>query len=131
MREYWKICKSCSKKFKTKSGGQKFCGITCKGKFDRNIKKYQDNQLAKSVFTEIKKGAKSHEDISKTLEIPIASVRKIIPFHIVNIPEWYDELKQKESKQKELQEIADKEQQEYIENYKKQKKTNPTLPKKS
>jgi len=131
MKEYWKTCKSCFKKFKTKSGAQKFCGITCKGKFDRNIKKYQDNQLAKSVFDVIKKGAKSHEEISKILEIPIASVRKVVPHHIVNIQQWYNELKQKETKEKELREIADKKQQEYIENYKKRMKTNPTLPKKS
>ncbi|MBT6646083.1 MAG: hypothetical protein HOB51_00985 [Thaumarchaeota archaeon] len=130
MRENWKTCKNCLKKFKAKSASQKYCGLTCKGEFNGKIKKIQYEQLSKSVFTEIKKGVKSQEEISKILEIPIASVRKIIPFHIVNIQEWYDELKQKESKQKELQEIADKEQQEYIENYKKQKKTNPTLPKK-
>jgi hypothetical protein len=131
MGESWKTCKNCLKKFKAKSSSQKCCGITCKGEFNGKIEKIQYEQLSKSVFTEIKKGVKSQEEISKILEIPIASVRKIIPFHIVNIQEWYDELKQKESKQKELQEIADKEQQEYIENYKKQKKTNPTLPKKS
>ena len=131
MGESWKTCKNCFKKFKSKSGSQKCCGLTCKGEFDRKIEKIQHDQLTKSVFAEIKKGAKSHEEISKILEIPIASVRKIIPFHIVNIQEWYDELKQKESKQKELQEIADKKQQEYIENYKKRYKTNPTLPKKS
>ena len=45
----------------------------------------------------------------------------------MNIQQWYDELKQKQAEQK----IADKKQQEYIENYKKQKKTNPTLPKES
>ena len=83
--------------------------------------------MSKSVLAEINKGAKSHEEISEILQIPVASVRKIIPFHIVNIQQWYDELKQKQAEQK----IADKKQQEYIENYKKQNKTNPTLPKES
>ena len=83
--------------------------------------------MSKSVLAEINKGAKSQEEISEILQIPVASVRKIIPFHIVNIQQWYDELKQKQAEQK----IADKKQQEYIENYKKQKKTNPTLPKES
>ena len=131
MRENWKTCKNCLKKFKAKSGSQKYCGLTCKGEFDRKTEKIQHDQLYKSVFAEIKKGAKSHKEISEILEIPIASVRKIIPFHIVNIQQWYDELKQKEAEGKELQKIADKKQQEYIENYKKQKKTNPTLPKES
>ena len=131
MRENWKTCKNCLKKFKAKSASQKYCGLTCKGEFDRKTEKIQHDQLAKSVFAEIKKGAKSHEEISEILEIPIASVRKIIPFHIVNIQQWYDELKQKEAEDKESQEIAYKKQQEYIENYKKQNKTNPTLPKES
>ena len=131
MSEIWKQCKNCFKKFKAKSSSQKCCGITCKGEFDRKIEKIQHEQLAKSVFTEIKKGAKSHEEISKILEIPIASVRKVVPYHIINIQQWYNELKQKEAKEKELREIADKKQQEYIENYKKRMKTNPTLPRKS
>ena len=87
--------------------------------------------MSKSVLAEINKGAKSQEEISEILQIPVASVRKIIPFHIVNIQQWYDELKQKQAEDKESQEIADKKQQEYIENYKKQNKTNPTLPKES
>ena len=127
MRENWKTCKNCLKKFKAKSSSQKCCGLTCKGEFDRKTKKIQHDQLSKSVLAEIKKGAKSQEEISEILQIPVASVRKIIPFHIVNIQKWYDELKQKQAEQK----IADKKQQEYIENYKKQKKTNPTLPKES
>jgi hypothetical protein len=131
MRENWKTCKNCLKKFKAKSASQKCCGLTCKGEFDRKTEKIQHDQLSKSVLAEIKKGAKSHEEISEILQIPVASVRKIIPFHIENIPQWYDELKQKQAEQKESQEIADKKQQEYIENYKKQKKTNPTLPKES
>ena len=131
MRDNWKTCKNCLKKFKSKSRSQKCCGLTCKGEFDRKTKKIQHDQLSKSVFAEIKKGAKSHEEISEILQIPVASVRKIIPFHIVNIQQWYDELKQKQADDKESQEIADKKQQEYIENYKKQNKTNPTLPKES
>ncbi len=127
MRENWKTCKNCLKKFKAKSFSQKCCGLTCKGEFDRKTKKMQHDQLSKSVLAEIKKGVTSQEEISEILEIPIASVRKIIPFHIVNIQQWYDELKQKQAEQK----IAEKKQQEYIENYKKQKKTNPTLPKES
>ena len=131
MRENWKTCKNCLKKFKSKSRSQKCCGLTCKGEFDRKTKKIQHDQLSKSVLDEIKKGAKSHEEISEILQIPVASVRKIIPFHIENIQQWYDELKQKQAEHKESQEIADKKQQEYIENYKKQNKTNPTLPKES
>ena len=131
MRENWKTCKNCLKKFKSKSSSQKCCGLTCKGEFDRKTKKIQHDQLSKSVFAEIKKGAKSHEEISEILQIPVASVRKIIPFHIVNIQQWYDELKQKQAEDKESQEIAYKKQQEYIENYKKRYKTNPTLPKES
>ena len=127
MRENWKTCKNCLKKFKAKSSHQKCCGLTCKGEFDRKTEKMQHDQLSKSVLAEIKKGATSQEEISEILEIPISSVRKIIPFHIVNIQQWYDELKQKQAEQK----IAEKKQQEYIENYKKQKKTNPTLPKES
>jgi len=127
MRENWKTCKNCLKKFKAKSSRQKCCGLTCKGEFDRKTEKIQHDQLSKSVLAEINKGAKSQEEISEILQIPVASVRKIIPFHIVNIQQWYDELKQKQAEQK----IADKKQQEYIENYKKQKKTNPTLPKES
>ena len=125
MRENWKTCKNCLKKFKAKSSSQKCCRLTCKGEFDRKTKKIQHDQLSKSVLAEINKGAKSQEEISEILQIPVASVRKIIPFHIVNIRQWYDELKQKQAEQK----IADKKQQEYIENYKKQNKTNPTLPK--
>ena len=127
MRENWKTCKNCLKKFKAKSSSQKCCGLTCKGEFDRKTEKIHHDQLSKSVFAEINKGAKSQEEISEILQIPVASVRKIIPFHIVNIQQWYDELKQKQAEQK----IADKKQQEYIENYKKQNKTNPTLPKES
>ena len=127
MRENWKTCKNCLKKFKAKSSSQKCCGLTSKGEFDRKTEKIQHDQLSKSVLAEINKGAKSHEEISEILQIPVASVRKIIPFHIVNIQQWYDELKQKQAEQK----IADKKQQEYIENYKKQNKTNPTLPKES
>ena len=127
MRENWKTCKNCLKKFKAKSSSQKCCGLTCKGEFDRKTEKIQHDQLSKSVLAEINKGAKSQEEISEILQIPVASVRKIIPFHIVNIQQWYDELKQKQAEQK----IADKKQQEYIENYKKQKKTTPTLPKES
>ena len=127
MRENWKTCKNCLKKFKAKSASQKCCGLTCKGEFDRKTEKIQHDQLSKSVLAEINKGAKSHEEISEILQIPVASVRKIIPFHIVNIQQWYDELKQKQAEQK----IADKKQQEYIENYKEQNKTNPTLPKES
>ena len=127
MRENWKTCKNCLKKFKAKSSSQKCCGLTCKGEFDRKTEKIHHDQLSKSVLAEIKKGAKSQEEISEILQIPVASVRKIIPFHIVNIQQWYDELKQKQAEQK----IADKKQQEYIENYKKQKKTTPTLPKES
>lgn len=127
MRENWKTCKNCLKKFKAKSSSQKCCGLTCKGEFDRKTEKIRHDQLSKSVLAEINKGAKSQEEISEILQIPVASVRKIIPFHIVNIQQWYDELKQKQAEQK----IADKKQQEYIENYKKQKKTNPTLPKES
>ena len=92
MRENWKICKNCLKKFKAKSGSQKYCGLTCKGEFDRKTEKIQHDQLAKSVFAEIKKGAKSQEEISKILEIPIASVRKIIPYYISDIPQWYKQL---------------------------------------
>lgn len=127
MRENWKTCKNCLKKFKAKSSRQKCCGLTCKGEFDRKTEKIQHDQLSKSVLAEINKGAKSQEEISEILQIPVASVRKIIPFHIVNIQQWYDELEQKQVEQK----IAEKKQLEYIENYKKQKKTNPTLPKES
>ena len=127
MRENWKTCKNCLKKFKAKSSRQKCCGLTCKGEFDRKTEKMQHDQLSKSVLAEIKKGATSQEEISEILQIPVASVRKIIPFHIVNIQQWYDELEQKQVEQK----IAEKKQLEYIENYKKQKKTNPTLPKES
>jgi len=92
MRENWKTCKNCLKKFKAKSASQKYCGLTCKGEFDRKTEKIQHDQLAKSVFAEIKKGAKSQEEISEILEIPIASVNKIVPYHIVNIQQWYEEL---------------------------------------
>ena len=92
MRENWKTCKNCLKKFKAKSASQKYCGLTCKGEFNGKIKKIQYEQLSKSVFTEIKKGVKSQEEISKILEIPIASVRKIIPHYISDIQQWYEQL---------------------------------------
>ena len=41
MRENWKTCKNCLKKFKAKSASQKYCGLTCKGEFNGKIKKIQ------------------------------------------------------------------------------------------
>ena len=92
MRENWKTCKNCLQKFKAKSASQKYCGLICKGEFNTKIEKIQHDQLAKSVFAEIKKGRKSQEEISKILEIPIASVNKIVPYHISDIQQWYEQL---------------------------------------
>jgi len=80
-------CKNCLRRYKG-NGGQKYCSNECKRKFP--IKKL--NAVAFSVMELVEKGANSHEEIAEILKISVKSVKKVIPFDVVDVQKWYQDL---------------------------------------
>jgi DNA invertase Pin-like site-specific DNA recombinase len=89
-------CKNCLIRYKG-YGGQKYCSDECKKKYHNK----KMNDIDELIMELVKKGANSHEEIAEILKISVKTVKKIIPFDVVDVQKWYqDVLKLQKIRQK-------------------------------
>tara|TARA_Y100001936_G_scaffold247005_1_gene292002 strand:- start:1126 stop:1554 length:429 start_codon:yes stop_codon:yes gene_type:complete len=130
-------CKNCSKRFRKKSLGSKYCSPGCRSSFNLKQENDKKNHEEFQIMECIKNGANSHEEIATSLGITLTKVARFLPRESYpDTQKWFQELERKKKEaalaldayEKALSDKSIREEEERLKLLEYNKK-NPTLPK--
>ena len=86
-------CKNCSKGFRKKTLGSRYCSDHCKDKFNARKSSNKKSNVEESVWTLVENGARSLDVIAERLNISVTAAARIVGSGGEDLQEWYEKRK--------------------------------------
>ena len=81
-------CKNCSKGFRKKALGSRYCSDHCRDEFNARKFSNKKSNVEESVWTLVESGARSIDVIAERLNISVAAVSRIVGPGSEDLQEW-------------------------------------------
>ena len=82
-------CKNCSKGFRKKALGSRYCSDHCRDEFNARKSSNKKSNVEKSVWALVDGGAGSLDEIAERLNISVTSTARIVGSGGEDLQEWY------------------------------------------
>ena len=83
-------CKNCSKGFRKKALGSRYCSDHCRDEFNARKSSNKKSNVSKSVWVMVEGGARSLDEIAERLNISVSAVARIVGSSGEDLQEWYE-----------------------------------------
>ena len=81
-------CKNCSKRFRKKTLGSRYCSDHCRDEFNARKSSNKKSNVEKSVWTLVDRGARSLDEIAERLNVSVMAISRIIGPGSEDLQEW-------------------------------------------
>ena len=81
-------CKNCSKGFRKKTLGSRYCSDHCRDEFNARKSSNKKSNVEKSVWTLVDRGARSLDEIAERLNVSVMAISRIIGPGSEDLQEW-------------------------------------------
>ena len=86
-------CKNCSKGFRKKALGSRYCSDHCRDGFNARKSSNKKSNVEKSVWAMVESGARSLDEIAERLNISVTAAARIVGSGGEDLQEWYEKRK--------------------------------------